>query len=187
MNAAFYMSGVIESQLTMAEVVEDEEPHPTLQAPCPCCSGGAGNGDANQRTFVLYHFQAEEDFGCNDCNLGCRHCGMIYEAHSPDYCVLHDGKHELAINACNRLAFGYGLSDIRGMYQESSVSLHIFPGHWTCCKALSFHDHLGCPLLVSSSKELAKFCTWGHLVQSYTANHHDEAGDQDAHQYLNNY
>ncbi|KAL6063974.1 hypothetical protein QOT17_011276 [Balamuthia mandrillaris] len=133
-NASFFLKqkGVVE----LSPVEEDEEPHESIQAHCPFCS--------TQRSFLLRFTSASSSRPSI-----CRRCGSFFGTGDPHFeggCPSHKGQHELPVDASGKPVFGFGLGDIGGMYGVGSVHLRVYPGRWTCCGALCFHDHLGCPL-----------------------------------------
>ena len=126
-NAEFYaFDGSI---VEMGSVTEDEEPRKAVDANCVFC------GSVQLFTVHLQDCQS-------DC---CKRCKSFYDKCNEQTCAMHSGNHEMPMDRQNEFVFANLLSDIGGQMHICSVTPFMYPGRWTCCGTLCYHDIPQCP------------------------------------------
>jgi Zn ribbon nucleic-acid-binding protein len=111
-------------------VEEDEEPHLKANGTCPQCKAHS--------EFVLYLWNRNRIKSCTRCT-------EFYQETDADGCVIHPGEHELPQDKTNKQVYGMNFIDMGGMMHAYYVHPQLYPGRWTCCGTLCYHDHPSCP------------------------------------------
>ncbi len=124
------------------EEVDDEEPYDKKEAFCRNCQ--------DVRTFKIPFYDGGVVKSCNRCN-------SYYSKFIQSGCQSHKGVHELALDVQNNIVYQNNLQDIGGMMHAYNATPRLYPGRWSCCGSLCYHDHPGCPLFKTSEDEAVQY------------------------------
>ncbi len=122
--------------------VDDEEPYSRAEGHCNQCK--------KTTTFKIPFYDTGIVKRCNRCTT-------YYQKYLPKGCQYHKGVHELPLDAKNNVVYQNNLQDIGGMMHAYHATPRMYPGRWSCCGSLCYHDHPGCPTYKTREKDSWQF------------------------------